>query len=474
MFSYCVNTIGTIVTERKGAVVIVTVADEEAGRPQISAMWLSQRLDESSAQGIAAAVNKLIRAGTIAAGSQLPTVRALAKRMEVSPATVSTAWNMLRKQRIIEGTGRQGTWVLNEPTRLAPTRFESIFHYWKGGVLDLTLAVPDPALLPDIANAVRHAEPDPELNQYKRPSITDSLRKAAESTWPWTPEGWLAVNGGYEGLMLLLSSNIVPGDYVAVADPSAPRLLDILEHLGARVLPIATDEHGPIPDILERVLDKQPAAFIYEPRASSRLGVSVGTERRNQLAKVLSSSKMLIIEDDGLGELAADPYFGLGPLLPNQTVLVRSYSKSHGPDLRLAVLGGSDAAIARARDIRQFGAGWTSRLLQNALAWMLLDPETQQLLDAARNEYARRRKAMTGLLAERGVTVGNRDGLSLSVPVRSEPQALLVLASHGIAADGNSGSAVRAHAPMIRLGLGNDFDDPVRIADAYAMAARAF
>jgi DNA-binding transcriptional MocR family regulator len=451
----------------------VTIDIDPNERPQITAAWLSGHLDETSAPGIASAVSKMIRAGIIATGSRLPTVRALAARMGVSPATVSGAWNILRKQRIIEGSGRQGTWVLNEPTRLLPARFENISQYWHGGVLDMTLAAPDPALLPDLARAMQHAEPDPELNHYKRPSITAKLQEAAEASWPWKPESWLAVNGGYEGLLLLLSSCVVPGDYVAVADPSAPRILDILEHVGARVLPVATDAHGPRPDILERVMKKQPVAFIYEPRASSRLGISVGQERRDQLSHALRSSKVLIIEDDGLGELAAAPYWGQGSIYPDQTVLVRSYSKSHGPDLRLAIIGGAKGPIARARDIRQFGAGWTSRLLQNALAWMLMDPSTRRGLDLARKKYDERRRLMTGLLAERGITVENKDGLSLAVPVLSEQQALLVLASHGIASSGGSGSAVRALSPMVRLSLGMELQDPEKIADIYTMASMA-
>lgn len=440
---------------------------------QVSAAWLCEQFTEASAGGIASTLSRLIRSGAIEGGSYLPTVRALAARLGVSPATVSAAWSILRKQRIIEGSGRQGTWVLNKPTRLAPARYENIRQYWQGGVLNLTLAAPDPSLLPDAVYAMQQAQQDPELNYYERLRIVPRLQRAAEASWPWAPEAWLAVNGGYEGLLLLLSSCVVPGDYVAVADPSAPRILDILEHVGARVLPVATDVDGPRPDSLKQALRMQPVAFIYEPSVSSRTGDSVRAERRDQLAAVLCEPKLLIIEDDGLGELASAPYCGLGPVYPAQTVLVRSYSKSHGPDLRLGIVGGSADAIKRAWDIRQFGAGWTSRLLQNALAWMLEDPQTKSQIAKARHKYNERRKMMADLLAQRGIDAHSKDGLSLWVPVLSEQQALLVLASHGIAALGGAGSAVRSHAPMVRLSIGRELEHPERIADFYSMAARA-
>lgn len=446
---------------------------DDAEQKRVSAAWLCGQLSEASAGGIASTVSHLIRSGAIAGGSQLPTVRALAARMGVSPATVSAAWNTLRKQRIIEGSGRQGTWVLNKPTRLAPARYENIRQYWPDGVLDLTLAAPDPSLLPNAVYAMQQAKQDPEINCYERPRIAPRLQRAAEASWPWTPQAWLAVNGGYEGLLLLLSSWVVPGDYVAVADPSAPRILDILEHVGARILAVATDASGPRPDSLMRALAMQPVAFVYEPSASSRTGDSVDAERRDQLAAVLSDSTLLIVEDDGLGELVSAPYCGLGAAFPERTVLVRSYSKSHGPDLRLGIVGGSADAIARAWDIRQFGAGWTSRLLQNALAWMLEDQETKNQIAKARHEYDNRRDTMTHLLAQHGIEVNGKDGLSLWVPVLSEQQALLVLASHGIAAIGGAESAVRAHPPMIRLSLGKNLQHPERIAELYSMAARA-
>lgn len=450
-----------------------SVGSPENQRVHVTAAWLSVRIDDQSAPGIAAAVSRLIRAGTIPPGSQLPTVRALAARLGVSPATVSAAWNTLRRQRVIEGSGRQGTWVLDHPVLLAPQRFENVSRFWQGDILDLTLAAPDPLLLPDASAAFRNAAPDPELNSYQRPSITPALQKAVEPTWPWQPESWMAVNGGYEGLMLLAVSGFVPGQAVAVADPTTPRILDILELVGVHVLPVESDGDGPLPGPLQRALAKQPVAFIYEPRAGSRSGTSLSPARRDQLAEVLRGSPVLIIEDDGLGELANTPYVGLGSVFPTRSVLVRSYSKSHGPDLRLAVVGGAAEALERARVYRKFGAGWTSRLLQNALAWMLTDPDVQSTVQRAREVYALRRQKMAGLLLERGVAVENNDGLSLWVPVLNEQQALLVLASHGVAAGSVEGGTITSGRKIIRLPIGRDLENPEKIADLYAMASIA-
>jgi hypothetical protein len=50
----------------------------------------------------------------------------------------------------------------------------------------------------------------------------------------------------------------------------------------------------------------------------------------------------------------------------------------------------------------------------------------------------------------------------------------LVLASHGVAAGGASGGAIRGgHRQSIRLAIGRQLERPDEVADLYAMASRA-
>jgi DNA-binding transcriptional MocR family regulator len=439
----------------------------------VSAPWLAERIDEPSAAGIAAAIIRMIRQDEIPSGCRMPTVRDLAVILHVSPATVSAAWATLRKHGVIEGTGRQGMRVLDTPRMLSPKRFENVVRLWGGNVLDLSLATPDPELLPDLQNAIAQAPVDPQLNWYQRPSIIPALQDAVAPSWPWQPEAWFVANGGYDGIRLLIGSCVVPGEYVAVADPATPRTLDILELCGARVLPVSTDAEGPRPEALAHALKSRPVAFIYEPRSGSRSGATLSAGRRDQLAAVLTGSDCLILEDDGLGDLNLHAGASLGGTFPERTVQVRSYSKSHGPDLRIAVMGGAENAVERARLYQQFGAGWTSRMLQGALAWMLTDPGTRAQVAHAREIYKERRTHMAALLRERGLEVQPSDGLSLIVPLLSEVQGLLVLASYGIATETGREGSIAARPPVARLGIGQRITDPERVADAYALAARA-
>jgi len=441
--------------------------------PAVSSAWLAEQIAESSAAGIAAAIARLVRHGELAPQTRLPTVRALAPRLDVSPATVSAAWATLRKQRVVAGGGRQGTWVLGGLAVPRPARYENISRFWPDQTLNLSRAVPDPALLPSLSGAFDQALRDPDVHSYEVVSISSPLREAVGRIWPFKSDNWMCVNGGYEGLLLLMRTTVVPGEHVAVEEPATPRLLDILDNVGARPVPVATDAEGPIPASLREALEHDPVAFVYEPRSSSHLGASVTPSRRDELAALLAGTDTLVVEDDGLGELSSFDYHGVAEVLPDQSVLVRSYSKSHSPDLRLAVMAGAAEPIERVRVYRQFGSGWTSRLLQNALAWLLQDELSTSTVATARTTYRERREHLTGLLATRRVEATGVDGLALWIPVRSEHEALLVLASHGIAAAGANASWTKPGPPAIRIATGLPIPEPDRVADAVALAVQA-
>ncbi|MFE9657389.1 PLP-dependent aminotransferase family protein [Micromonospora sp. NPDC006431] len=437
----------------------------------VDAQWMAELIEDGSARGIAATVAALIRAGTIPSGTRLPTVRTLALELGVSPATVSEAWSLLRRRRSVAGRGRAGTVVIGPPDVPHPRRFEEVGRHGSRLRHDLRLAVPDTKLLPPLDSALAAALRVAGLNEYHRVPITEPLADAVRPTWPFPPADLLAVNGGFDGLLLLCQTLIVTGDKVAVEDPTAPRLLDILDAVGAEVIPVPRDERGPRPDALADAVRRKPVLFIYQPHAHSPTGYSVDAARSAELAAALRASETLVIEDDGLADLAPGPVQTLGTALPDRVVFLRSYSKSHGPDLRLAVLGGAAPLIDRARVYRTFGSGWTSRILQNCLAHLLTDPATRALVAQTGDTYRTRRRALAEALAARGVHAGGTEGLSLWVPVEDERSALVTLAAHGVAVVPGGRYFSGPHEPFLRVATSRLHEHVEEVADLLAFAA---
>ena len=439
---------------------------------QLPIAWLVQRLSDFTTRGIALETTALIRSGAIAVGTKLPAVRELAEALGVSPATISGAWSELRRYQVITGRGRNGVWVSDNKFSARPVRFETVGHFGTHIVADLTSAVPDPALLPDLSQALLEALRTPELNSYEREPILPALREAAALRWPYQPEAFLATNGGYEGLQLALQTLILPGSVVAVEDPSSIRILDLLDHLGAHAVPVAWDTEGPLPWALRAALLRKPVAFIYQPRTHATCGVNVSAARHQELAEVLRDSDALIIEDDGIGDVSSAPATSLGQEFPERTVHIVSYSKSLGPDLRLAVLSSSTSIVEQIQAYRNFGARWTSRILQAAGAWLLNDPGTAASMAKARQIYAGRRTTLLSALQARGVEVANHDGLCLWVPVESEQFAMVTMAARGIAVFPGARFCINRTWQHIRVSTGMAEKNVEAVADAIALAAR--
>lgn len=432
------------------------------------ARWLAERITNKTIRGIALETSALVRAGVLPVGTRLPAMRDLAYELGVSPATISEAWSELRQQKIISGRGRNGTWVCAERFIAKPERLASAGHYG-ANVLDLSMAVPDQALLPPLAKAMVYATSVGDLNSYARSRIVPELRDAIAGDWPYEPEAFLAINGGYNGVYTTLRALVRPGSVVAVEHPTAMRLLDILEDLGVKIVPVLSDSEGPLPASLSQALAERPAAFLFQPRLHSVTGQTVTLQRIEALAGVLAESDTLIIEDDGLADISAERPVSLGKRFPDRTVRIVSFSKTLGPDLRLAVLSGSASIVEQIQSYRAFSAGWTSRVLQAAVAWLIRDEETSQIVEAARATYQERRDTLARELRERGVQTMPGSGLCLWVPVQSEPFAMVTLAARNIAVvSGNKFSILpSAH---IRVATSKLTSGHAQVAEAIALA----
>src|SRR5687767_5412970 len=83
-------------------------------------------VDDRSARGIAAAVSRLVNNGALPAGARLPTVRAVARELGISPTTVSEAWRSLARAGAIQTRGRSGTFVLTPATHRQRLRFAAV------------------------------------------------------------------------------------------------------------------------------------------------------------------------------------------------------------------------------------------------------------------------------------------------------------------------------------------------------------
>jgi DNA-binding transcriptional MocR family regulator len=433
-----------------------------------------ERLAEGSARGLAGAVSRAIGDGALRPGHKLPPIRRVADELGLSPTTVSAAWNLLARSGAIRTDGRRGT-VVATPRATGPGRYRRALHQPARFAHDLSTGVPDPELLPDLGPALRRL-PATAPSSYLDPPVLPRLATVLEARWPAPTERITIVDGAMDGLDQVASALLRLGDRAIVESPGFPPLLDLLDALGVDVIGVPLDGEGIVPSLVEAALADRPAAIFVQPRAQNPTGVSWSAARAQELAGVLAAAPdVTIVEDDSAGDIAGTPLHSLGRWLPDRTIHIRSFAKSHGPDLRLAALGGPASLVDPLTERRLLGQGWSSRLLQLLLLDLLTDASSVAAVAAARTEYARRRGLVTRALRRAGLAVNGADGINLWLPVVDEQAALISLASERIGAAGGAAFYPEhgpAPSPNLRVTVGLVRSHHADIAAALVRAAR--
>lgn len=441
---------------------------------------IAANITDRSARGIAATIGRMVTAGELSVGTRLPTVRQLSRSLGVSPTTVGEAWKTLADVGAIETLGRNGT-VVRQPTGPGgPRRYRRIAadsdhrgHF----ALDLSTGTPDSSLLPDLSGALAHVSNRTLTSSYLDQPVLPELEEALRERWPFVPEEITVVDGAMDALDRIAQVVVRLGDRVIVEHPTFPPLLDLLEQIGVEVIGVPTDDEGIEIDGLTDALRRSPTALFLQPRAQNPTGVNMSASRARAVARAIEESdvaeSITIIEDDHAGDIASGDLHSIGRHLPSRTVHIRSYSKSHGPDLRLAAVGGAGDVISRAANRRLLGPGWSSRILQAVLLELLDDERTLNTLRESRDEYARRRRTVVEILSERNVRTTGTDGINLWMWVADERSALLALAAQGIGAAPGEPFMVLEHPDALRVtvGLLGPSTDITAVSQALASAA---
>ena len=441
---------------------------------------LEQRLDHPTAKGLAHAVSAAIRDGELAAGDRLPPIRTVAAELALSPTTVSAAWALLARSGAVHTDGRRGTTVLDQGgatggryrQALRPGRHESVF------ALDLSTGVPDPALLPSLGAVLTQVTSAPTTGSYLDDPVLPALADALRQDWPYPAPNLAVVDGAMDAMDLIVRTTLRFGDRVVVEDPGFPPLVDLLESVGAQLVGVPLDDEGLELGPLEEALREPVAAVFLQPRAQNPVGVTMTAARARAIAALLEGTDTLVVEDDSAAGLSAETLVSLAQWRPDHTAYIRSFSKSHGPDLRLAALSAPAALHRAVTTRRELGQGWSSRLLQQVLLGLLTSETARAEVAHASTTYAARRAHVVDALAARGVAVPGTEGINIWVPVQDETAAVVRLASRGIGVA--AGAPFRVGPPdggsaggHVRVTVGVATRDLSGLADALADAALA-
>jgi DNA-binding transcriptional MocR family regulator len=421
-----------------------------------------------SAKEISASVEAGVRSGQLTPGDRLPPVRELADELGVSPTTVAAAYSDLRRRGITAGAGRAGTRV-----RGAPPVSSRAYLSAPAGTRDLITGGPDPDLLPALparpaARATRMYGQVPVLPRLRELAADRLAADGIDAT------SLMVTGGALDGIERVLATWLMPSDRVIVEDPGHAVTFDLVAAMGYTAVPVPVDELGIRPAELAAALAQGAGALIVTPRAQAATGAAWNQDRAAAIGTVLRRYPALgVIEDDHAGPVAGVPASSVvGAGGRERWATIRSVSKSLGPDLRLAVMAGDEATIARVAGRQGLGTGWVSYQLQELVADLWADPAVAGALRTAAEVYARRGDALRSALREHGITASGRSGFTSWVRVSDEDGVASSLVSAGWAVA--PGQRFRIAAPPgVRISFaGLEAADAASFAADFARALR--
>ena len=394
-------------------------------------------------------------------------MRELAAALEVSPATVASAYRTLRQRGFVVADRGRGTSV----AALPPVRVRRD-PALPPGVRDLRSGNPDPELLPALGPLLGRITPSHRL--YGAPAKLPELAALAAAELAADGiEGDIAITGGaLDAVERALQTELRLGDRVVVEDPSWPRIGDLVQALGFEVEAVAVDRRGLDPNGLDAALRRGARAVVTTPRGQNPTGAALDSDRGEALRAVLARHpRVLVIEDDYVSRVAGAPYVPVH-VSGGRWAVVRSLSKVVGPDLRVAIAAGDPLTISRIEGRQHLGPGWVSHLLQQLAAAILEDRETARLLARAERTYTERRLALVAALAARGIEALGDSGLGVWIPLADEAAAVRDLLVQGWAV--SPGERFRFHSPPgIRVTTATlEPADAEPVADAIAALGR--
>ncbi|RON20630.1 GntR family transcriptional regulator [Pseudomonas brassicacearum] len=358
---------------------------------------------------LADAVEKAIAEGVIEAGSKLPPHRLLADSLGVTIGTISRAYGELERVGLVVARVGDGTYVRQRGMeRPRDGGFRNVSEEPQG-FFDMSRNQPIPgqeALF--LSQSLQALALDPQALRHLSGYTADAglpRHRAAGAHWlrhqAFEPnaEQIVCVNGGQHGLLCALMALLKAGDTVVTEHLTYPGLISVARMLGIKLIGVAMDDEGLLPDALEDVCRSHRVSALYcTPTIQNPTAAVMSVPRREAIAAVCRQHNLLILEDEAHAVLAQQRPLPLSHFAPERSVLIGSLSKAVSAGLRVGYLHAPLPLIGRLSAAVR-GTCWMASplTLEMASQW-IENGVAEQLLGQQIVEISRRKSMVAGRL----------------------------------------------------------------------------
>jgi 2-aminoadipate transaminase len=224
----------------------------------------------------------------------------------------------------------------------------------------------------------------------------------------------LITNGSQQALDLLGKVFLNKDDGVVIENPGYLGALQAFRLYQVRFLPVGIDNQGMDLAQLRQTLSTNKAKLIYTvPNFQNPTGISYSEENRHAVAKQVAKTDSYLIQDDPYGELrfSGTAKSNFYTLLPQQTILLGSFSKTIAPAFRLGWIVAPKAVMKKLVIAKQAADLHSNSFSQCILAQYFKDNSFDQHLAKLTAHYGQQKNIM-----EAAIKKHFPDNISLTNP----------------------------------------------------------
>lgn len=298
-------------------------------------------------------IKKMISDGHIEIDSKLPTIRKLAKDLDVNNVTIVNAYNLLEEQGYVYKRIGSGTFAsdISSKNALSFENEEDSLICPSDDMINFAITAPPENLFPieDIKNAINKVLDRDKGMAFSyqqsqgyfplRKSIKDYLSRYDINT---SEDNIQIISGAQQGIDILSKALIDYGDVVFTENPTYSGALAVFKSRSARTISIDIESDGIDMVDLENKLRSFKPKFIYTmPVFQNPTGYSYSLSKKNKLLELAKKHDFYIVEDDYLSDISfnGEKNTTLKSLDQDDRVIyIKSFSKISMPGLRLAFI----------------------------------------------------------------------------------------------------------------------------------------
>ncbi len=357
----------------------------------------------------------LIEKKVIKDKEKLPTIRELAKALEVNSVTIVNAYNKLKAEGYAYQKVGSGTYAkvkefpnifrreyLNTLKKLRIDELHNIVDFTGETNTEVLFPIED---LKKIIDKVLDRDGANALianNSYGYKNLISTINNVFWDN-QLNEEDILIVSGAQQGIDIVSKGILNINDNVVVEKPTYGGALSVFKWKKANIFEVPIKEDGIDLDKFEKILQKNNIRCFYTMSYfQNPTGVSYSLEKKKRILELAEIYDFYIMEDDYLSELIYEKsieYIPFKWLDRNERVIyIKSFSKIFLPGIRLGYLVAPEIFRESLQNSKFNTDITTSSLMQRALDLYIYESKWKENIKALNIEYSKRYNIMQKIL----------------------------------------------------------------------------